>query len=109
MGRWDNLSIFKKIILVIVTIFLIVNFTIGFKFAVNVEQNRLRNVCSKKLQIDKEDIEYVKITKKEVIIELISYIKEPVSTKDRTIYNEFEAKYIVDLKDSFLNREITIK
>lgn len=109
MGRWNKLSIFKKVVLVIVTIFLIVNFTIGFKFAVNVEQNRLRNVCSKKLQIDKEDIEYVKITKKEVVIELVSFDKEPVSTKDRTIYNEFEAKYIVDLKDTFLNREITIE
>lgn len=109
MGRWNNLSIFKKTIIVIVAIFLIVNFNIGFKFAVNVEQNRLKNVCSKKLQINKEDIECVKITKKEVIIELVSFDKEPISTKDRTIYNEFEAKYIVDLKDTFLNREITIE
>lgn len=109
MERWNKLSIFKKVAIITIAIFLLINFTIGFKFAVNVEQNRLKSLCSSKLQIEKQDIHHVKVTKKEVFIQLVSFDKESVSTKDRSIYNDFEPKHILDLKDSFLEREITIE
>lgn len=106
--RWDKLSIVKKVAIIIIAIFLLINFTIGFKIAINIEQNRLKSLCSSVLEIEEHDIELVNVTKKEVFIELISF-NDSVSTKDRSIYDNFNPKHILKLRDSFLEKDITIR
>ena len=108
MERWDKLSIIKKISIIIISIFLLINFTIGFKFGIDIEQNRLKSLCSSVLEVEKHDIESVEITEEEVFINLTSF-NDSVSTKDRSIYNSFNPKHILKLKDSFLEKDITIR
>lgn len=108
MERWNKLSIFKKATIIIISIFILINFTIGFKIAINIEQNRLKSLCSSVLEVEEHDIELVNVTKKEVFIELVSF-NDVVSTKDRSIYNDFNPKHILKLKNSFLEKDITIR
>lgn len=109
MERWEKLSIFTKGVIITTILFLIINFNIGFRFAVHVEQNRLKNICSSVLEIEKSDIQSVRVTKKEVYIKLVSFNKGTVSTEDRSIYKDFNPKHILQLKDGFYQKEITIK
>lgn len=107
MERWDKLPIIIKR-LIIITIPIIISFSIGFNIAMSIEQNRLKSLCSSVLNIEKSDVNSVKVTDEEVLIKLESYKDNIISTKDNSIYDYFDSEYILELKDNFLGKDISI-
>lgn len=105
MGRWKQLSKIKKAIIILLSIITIGNFTIGYDFGYNVEQERLKNLVSDTLMISKDVIERVKVSEDKVDV-YISTLMNTISTEDRSIFDHIDPEYIVDMKDKFNNKEL---
>ena len=105
MGRWKQLSKIKKAIIILLSIITIGNFTIGYDFGYNVEQERLKTLVSETLLISKDVIERIEIKNNNVDI-YISTLQNTISTKDTSIFEYIEPEYVIDIKDKFNNREI---